>query len=99
MPLLRYTKYLSRKYAVRILNLIAVCLIDYWPPACIIVILLRDAGESVTAAGIAHQSNELAFEPSANAADSDRIVDDVVRLGLADGYRRKPRHESLPAAT
>jgi hypothetical protein len=48
-PLLRYTQYLPYEYAVRVLNLVAICCEDSSPPVCIIVILLCDAGESVAA--------------------------------------------------
>jgi hypothetical protein len=45
---------------------------------------------------VAHAGGELALESGADAAGSDRIIDDVVGPGLADGYRRKPGHQNLP---
>jgi hypothetical protein len=45
---------------------------------------------------VAHPGGELALESGADSTGSDRIIDDVVGPGLADGYRRKPGHQSLP---
>jgi len=45
---------------------------------------------------IAHPGSDLALESGADAADPDRIIDDVIRAGLANRDRRKTGHKSLP---
>ena len=79
--LLRYTQYLPRKYAVRVLNLVAICFKDPWPPVCIIVILLCDAGQSVAAYDRVLRETMVRVEES--RAEGDRH-DHLVQLSPAN---------------
>jgi hypothetical protein len=47
---------------------------------------------------ITYSGVELAFECGTDAAGPDRVVDDVVRPGLAHGEWRESGHESLLSA-
>jgi hypothetical protein len=45
---------------------------------------------------IPYPGSEHPLEPGTDATDLDRIIDEVVRLGLADGDLRKTGHGTSP---